>query len=61
MQFFTHPPDYFWVFGISNMFSASLNQIADADEVFNYWEPAHYLTYGNGLQTWEYSPEADLF
>jgi len=24
--------------------------------VFNYWEPAHYLTHGYGLQTWEYSP-----
>lgn len=26
------------------------------DEVFNYWEPVHYLVYGEGLQTWEYSP-----
>ncbi|KAF3208050.1 mannosyltransferase [Orbilia oligospora] len=24
--------------------------------VFNYWEPTHYLSYGDGLQTWEYSP-----
>eukprot|EP00026_Physarum_polycephalum_P005805 Phypoly_transcript_05843.p1 GENE.Phypoly_transcript_05843~~Phypoly_transcript_05843.p1 ORF type:complete len:617 (+),score=73.87 Phypoly_transcript_05843:224-1852(+) len=22
----------------------------------NYWEPTHYLMYGYGLQTWEYSP-----
>ncbi|KAI9202641.1 Alg9-like mannosyltransferase family-domain-containing protein [Polychytrium aggregatum] len=29
---------------------------ADCDEVFNYWEPTHYLQYGWGLQTWEYSP-----
>ena len=26
------------------------------DEVFNYWEPTHFLLYGEGLQTWEYSP-----
>ncbi|KAJ3279200.1 mannosyltransferase, partial [Borealophlyctis nickersoniae] len=26
------------------------------DEVFNYWEPTHYLQTGKGLQTWEYSP-----
>ncbi|KAK9259430.1 Alg9-like mannosyltransferase family-domain-containing protein [Lipomyces tetrasporus] len=30
--------------------------IPDCDEVFNYWEPAHYLTHGFGLETWEYSP-----
>ncbi|KAG2171665.1 hypothetical protein INT43_008045 [Umbelopsis isabellina] len=31
--------------------------ITDCDEVFNYWEPTHWLQYGFGLQTWEYSPE----
>lgn len=31
--------------------------ISDCDEVFNYWEPTHWLQYGYGLQTWEYSPE----
>lgn len=25
-------------------------------QVFNYWEPTHYLQYGYGMQTWEYSP-----
>lgn len=25
--------------------------------VYNYWEPLHYLWYGKGFQTWEYSPE----
>ncbi|KAJ1969338.1 mannosyltransferase [Dispira parvispora] len=29
----------------------------DCDEVFNYWEPLHYLQFGRGFQTWEYSPE----
>lgn len=31
--------------------------ISDCDETFNYWEPSHYLLYGSGLQTWEYSPQ----
>ena len=33
-----------------------LNLITDCDETFNYWEPAHYLLYGSGQQTWEYDP-----
>ena len=24
-------------------------------QVYNYWEPLHYLLYGYGMQTWEYS------
>ncbi|KAG9446791.1 hypothetical protein H6P81_012919 [Aristolochia fimbriata] len=35
--------------------SATSNIIHDCDEVFNYWEPLHYLLYGSGFQTWEYS------
>lgn len=34
--------------------SALFNIVHDCDEVFNYWEPLHYLLYGSGLQTWEY-------
>jgi alpha-1,2-mannosyltransferase len=34
--------------------------IQDCDETFNYWEPAHYLSHGYGLQTWEYSPTYGL-
>ncbi|KAI8810058.1 Alg9-like mannosyltransferase family-domain-containing protein [Cladochytrium replicatum] len=30
--------------------------ISDCDEVFNYWEPTHFLQHGYGFQTWEYSP-----
>ncbi|CAG5130362.1 unnamed protein product [Candidula unifasciata] len=30
--------------------------VSDCDETFNYWEPAHFLCYGRGFQTWEYSP-----
>ncbi|PAV89619.1 hypothetical protein WR25_19659 isoform C [Diploscapter pachys] len=37
--------------------SAALwSTISDCDEVFNYWEPLHLLLFGEGLQTWEYSP-----
>ncbi|RLN49260.1 hypothetical protein BBJ28_00026990, partial [Nothophytophthora sp. Chile5] len=36
--------------------SALVNPIADCDETFNYWEPLHFLLYGFGFQTWEYSP-----
>lgn len=35
---------------------AQYSIIPDCDEVFNYWEPTHFLTHGYGLQTWEYSP-----
>lgn len=35
---------------------ALLSPISDCDETFNYWEPMHYVLYGFGLQTWEYSP-----
>lgn len=37
--------------------AAVWNSIADCDETFNYWEPTHFLMYGKGLQTWEYSPK----
>ena len=36
------------------------SQIPDCDEVFNYWEPLHFLLYGSGLQTWEYAPKFAL-
>lgn len=32
----------------------------DCDETYNYWEPAHYLLYGTGKQTWEYAPQYAL-
>ncbi|KAG7189380.1 hypothetical protein KM043_017028 [Ampulex compressa] len=40
--------------------SAIWSHITDCDETFNYWEPSHYLLYGTGQQTWEYSPEYAL-
>jgi len=36
--------------------AAVWNNINDCDETYNYWEPMHYLVYGTGFQTWEYSP-----
>nr|CAH7743459.1 unnamed protein product [Callosobruchus chinensis] len=46
---------------LSARFCAAIwSHISDCDETFNYWEPMHYLIYGAGLQTWEYSPEYAL-
>ncbi|CAO2654437.1 Nn.00g111700.m01.CDS01 [Neocucurbitaria sp. VM-36] len=47
----------FYVFALANLIAAAFSPIQDCDEVFNYWEPSHYLNHGYGLQTWEYSPE----
>lgn len=47
----------FAVFAVANVIAAVFAPIQDCDEVFNYWEPTHYLNHGYGLQTWEYSPE----
>ena len=44
---------------IARGLSASHNLVHDCDEVFNYWEPLHYLLYGYGFQTWEYRCEED--
>ncbi|XP_059049464.1 alpha-1,2-mannosyltransferase ALG9 [Achroia grisella] len=40
----------------ARLLAAYWGHISDCDETYNYWEPLHYLVYGNGLQTWEYSP-----
>ncbi|KAJ2500632.1 mannosyltransferase [Coemansia sp. RSA 1972] len=39
---------------------ALLSPIQDCDEVYNYWEPLHFLQFGTGKQTWEYSPQYSL-
>lgn len=39
---------------ICRYMSSKWNIIHDCDEVFNYWEPLHYLLYKSGFQTWEY-------
>ncbi|KAK4984668.1 mannosyltransferase [Elasticomyces elasticus] len=50
----------FYVFFAAHLLAAIWSPIQDCDEVYNYWEPTHYLTHGYGLQTWEYSPEFAL-
>lgn len=47
----------FCIFLVARVIAAVFAPIQDCDEVFNYWEPTHYLSHGYGLQTWEYSPE----
>ena len=34
--------------------------INDCDEVYNFYEPLHYLLHGTGFKTWEYSDEFAL-
>lgn len=41
---------------IAHLAAALYAPIQDCDEVFNFWEPTHYLNHGYGLQTWEMSP-----
>ncbi|KAK8815438.1 hypothetical protein WA158_003650 [Blastocystis sp. Blastoise] len=45
---------------VSHLASVFYNNISDCDETFNFWEPTHYLLYGKGFQTWEYSPTYPL-
>ncbi|KAL0044650.1 hypothetical protein WJX82_004234 [Trebouxia sp. C0006] len=44
----------------ARLLSVYFSIVHDCDEVFNYWEPLHYLLYGYGLQTWEYSAQYAL-
>ncbi|PWA95009.1 alg9-like mannosyltransferase family [Artemisia annua] len=46
--------------GLLRYLSATTNIVHDCDEVFNYWEPLHYLIYKSGFQTWEYSSQFAL-
>lgn len=43
------------IFLVARILSGFYNIIHDCDEVYNYWEPLHYVVYGYGMQTWEYS------
>lgn len=47
-------------FLIFRLVSALSNNINDCDETYNYWEPGHYLLFGHGFQTWEYSPQYSI-
>ena len=54
----------FWqllaVFVAVNAVAAALNHIDDTDETYGYYEPLHFMMYGYGFQTWEYSHEFGL-
>ena len=50
----------FYGFLLANALAAAYAPIQDCDEVFNFWEPTHYLNRGFGSQTWEYSPEYSI-
>ncbi|OBZ88717.1 Alpha-1,2-mannosyltransferase alg9 [Choanephora cucurbitarum] len=47
----------FRILFIMRCFSALYRILDDCDEVYNYWEPTHYLLQGYGRQTWEYSAD----
>ncbi|KAL1449682.1 hypothetical protein WDU94_002167 [Cyamophila willieti] len=48
-------------FLVSARFCAAVySNITDCDETYNFWEPSHYLLFGQGFQTWEYAPSYAL-
>lgn len=47
----------FGTFLVANCIAAFYNHIDDTDETYGYWEVLHYLNFGRGMQTWEYSPQ----
>lgn len=59
-QFLLPPRAASVIFFAVNLLAALYAPIQDCDEVFNYWEPTHYLNHLFGLQTWEYAPEFSL-
>lgn len=59
-QFFVPQRVTFIVFFLVNLLAAFYAPIQDCDEVYNYWEPTHYLNHHFGLQTWEYAPEFSI-
>jgi alpha-1,2-mannosyltransferase len=55
--FAVNPRLAFTILFAAHTIAALFQPIQDCDEVFNYWEPTHYLTHGHAFQTWEYSPD----
>jgi len=47
----------FYIFFAAHAVAAIFSPILDCDEVYQYWEPTHYLAHGYGMQSWEYSPD----
>ena len=54
---YLNPIIAFYLFLAAHVVAALWFPIQDCDEVYNYYEPTHYLTDGYGKQTWEYSPD----
>ncbi|KAJ3488191.1 hypothetical protein NLI96_g3010 [Meripilus lineatus] len=50
----------FRAFLLMRVAGAMYSNIQDCDEVFNFWEPLHYLDRGYGFQTWETSPKYSI-
>ncbi|KAJ2816773.1 hypothetical protein GGI24_005618, partial [Coemansia furcata] len=50
----------FGVLSVVRVVGALTSPIMDCDEVFNYWEPLHFVLHGWGKQTWEYAPQFAL-
>ena len=48
------------IYGLLQLLAAWFLPSLDCDEIFNYWEPLHYLQYGTGSQVWEYSSDYAL-
>jgi alpha-1,2-mannosyltransferase len=46
----------FVYFMLVHVCATLVNHIDDTDETYGYYEPLHYLLFGKGMQTWEYSP-----
>jgi alpha-1,2-mannosyltransferase len=45
---------------VCRIYLANRMPLTDCDEVYNYWEPLHFILYQTGLQTWEYANEYAL-
>ncbi|KAF8971754.1 glycosyltransferase family 22 protein [Flammula alnicola] len=45
---------------LARVSGAMYSNISDCDEVYNFWEPLHFLEQGYGFQTWELSPQYAL-
>lgn len=59
-QFFISQRATFTIFLLVHLLAAFYAPIQDCDEVYNYWEPTHYLNHHFGFQTWEYAPQFSI-
>ncbi|KAJ1935216.1 mannosyltransferase, partial [Linderina macrospora] len=50
----------FRILTLIRVVGALTSPLQDCDEVYNYWEPLHFLSFGYGKQTWEYAEQFAL-